>query len=135
MRPAITTDQHQVITSTIDGFVQLGEVPEYNVDISMKTIELVDIIPDDFHPHIGGLADLELRLTGSPNRSDGIIFEGELVMVEGGRFDQVSDTDLAVFIAVVLYNLGFCYQMRHFKQRPRLSRVRNFKPNCGLVHR
>ncbi len=73
----------------ISGFVQLGEIPEYNFQVSMKTIDLVDIIPEAFQPHLGGLADLELQVTGSPNRSDGIVFEGEMVMVEGGRLREM----------------------------------------------
>ena len=74
---------------SVNGFVQLGEIPDYNFQVSMKTIDLVDIIPEEFRPHIGGLVDLELQLTGSPNRSDGIIFEGEMVMVEGGRLREI----------------------------------------------
>ena len=74
---------------SISGFVQLGEIPDYNFKVSMKTIDLVDIVPEEFRPNIAGFADFELQVTGSPNRSDGVIFEGDMVMVEGGRLREV----------------------------------------------
>ena len=89
---SITGGQFELGTAgkvTLDGHVQLGETPEFNFQLSMKTINLDDILPDQYQATLGGIADFELQVTGSPNRSDGIIFEGEMLMVEGGRIREV----------------------------------------------
>ncbi|MFT4638910.1 MAG: hypothetical protein ACI8T1_002233 [Verrucomicrobiales bacterium] len=73
----------------INGIIQLGETPEFDLKVSMKYVDLTDIIPEMFHLVVAGLADIEMTITGSPNRSDGMIFEGEMTMVQSGRLRDI----------------------------------------------
>ncbi len=73
----------------LEGIIRLGEEPEFDFRANMKTIDLIDVLPKAFHGVLAGFADFQINITGSPNRSDGIIVEGIMTMVEGGRFRDI----------------------------------------------
>jgi hypothetical protein len=70
---------------TIDGTVSVGEAAEFDLDVVMKTIQIEDIIPEAYQPLITGLVDVNMKITGSPNRSDGIVMNGDLLFAEACR--------------------------------------------------
>ena len=74
---------------TLKGTIRLGETPDFDLQVSMKTIDLRHIVPDEFYSTLGGLVDITMKVTGSPNTSAGIIFEGELSIVQLGRLRNI----------------------------------------------
>ncbi len=69
----------------IEGTVTISEAAEFNLHVVMKTVRIEDIIPSNYHPLLTGMVDLDMRITGSPNRSDGVVANGELLFAEACR--------------------------------------------------
>lgn len=110
--------------ATLDGSVTLSDAPEYDLEMSMKTIQFTDLLPDEFHTKLDGLADLEMTLTGSTNRSDGIIFEGEITVVESGRLRQIP----------ILNSLSMITPRLEMRQMPiRTGSTLKFKSRQGVL--
>ncbi len=92
---------------TVSGSILLGESPELDIDVVMKTINIRDLLDPDvpenhrklneeeqekrpnYHHAVAGICDLTLKLTGSPNRSEGVVIDGELVFAEDGRLREI----------------------------------------------
>lgn len=65
----------------------------------MKMVEVEDLLPLDFSNTLSGLANIKLELSGSPNRSNGIQFKGEVEMVQDGRLRHLPILSTLVVIS------------------------------------
>lgn len=74
---------------TLNGIVTLSEMPNFDIQLDMKSVELTDLLPPEYQETVSGLVDIKLTLSGSTNRSDGIIFNGELRAVDTGRLREI----------------------------------------------
>ncbi len=108
----------------LEGIVTLSETPDFNIQLNMKSVELTDLLSWEFHSSVSGLVDVKMTLSGSPNRSDGIIFEGELRAVETGRLRGVP---ILQTLAVVTPRT----EMRHMPIR--IGSTMKFKSRQGVL--
>ncbi len=70
-------------TGSLKGSLTLGEIPEINVTIQLENAPFHPFLPDYFHRYVTAVCQGSLTLTGSTNRSTGILMDSKLTLKSG----------------------------------------------------
>ena len=70
-------------TGSLKGSLKLGEIPEINVTIQLENAPFHPFLPDYFHRYVTAVCQGSVTLTGSTNRSTGILMDSKLTLKSG----------------------------------------------------
>ena len=70
-------------TASLSGSITLGESPEVNARIKIEHLPMDLLLPEVFRPMVSAVCQGEVALTGSTNRSSGIVMDARLSLLSG----------------------------------------------------
>ena len=70
-------------TGSLKGSLRLGEIPEINVTIQLENAPFHPFLPEFFHRYVTAVCQGSVTLTGSTNRSTGILMDSKLTLKSG----------------------------------------------------
>lgn len=70
-------------SGSLTGSITLGETPEINASIKLENIPFHDYLPELLHPFVKVVCHGSIALTGSTNRSTGILMDTRLTVQSG----------------------------------------------------